>query len=366
MIIGIPKEIKEQENRVGLTPSGVSNLVNAGHKVIVQKDAGIGSGYSNEDYTTAGAEIGTVDQAWKAEMVIKVKEPLSSEYKYFYEGQIIYTYLHLAANHELTNALLNNKVSGVGYETMVGKQGGLPLLVPMSEIAGRMSIQIGAHFLEETQSGKGIILAGVTGVTRGNVVIIGGGTVGFNAAKIAVGIGANVTILDVNAQRLADIDNIFNGRVQTLMSNAHNIAQSVKNADLVVGAVLIPGAAAPKLVTEEMIKSMQPGSVIVDIPIDQGGIFETSVKATTHEDPIFISHGVLHYTVANIPGAVPKTATEALSSATIPYAVEIANKGLRAAAKDDNTVLTGINTYRGNLTEQAVAKSLNMEYTEFA
>lgn len=226
--------------------------------------------------------------------------------------------------------------------------------------------KLGPHFLEETQSGKGIILAGVTGVARGNVVIIGGGTVGFNAAKIAVGIGANVTILDVNAQRLADIDNIFNGRVQTLMSNAHNIAQSVKNADLVVGAVLIPGAAAPKLVTEEMIKSMQPGSVIVDIPIDQGGIFETSVKATTHEDPIFISHGVLHYTVANIPGAVPKTATEALSSATIPYAVEIANKGLRAAAKDDNTVLTGINTYRGNLTEQAVAKSLNMEYTEFA
>lgn len=364
MIIGVPKEIKNEEERVGVTPAGVSNLVHAGHKVLVEKDAGIGSGYPDSDYIEAGASMATVEDAWSADMVIKVKEPLPEEYHYFREDLIIYTYLHLAADKPLTDALLQAKTTGVAYETMVGKKGGLPLLVPMSEIAGRMSVQLGAHFLERNNGGKGIVLAGVPGVRRGEVVIVGGGTVGVNAAKIAIGMGANVTILDVNAQRLAEIEDIFDGKVQTLMSNTHNIAVSVKKADLVIGAVLIPGAAAPKLVSEEMIKSMEPGSVVVDIPIDQGGIFETSTKITTHDDPIFVKDEVLHYTVPNIPGAVPKTATEALSSATIPYAIQIANKGLKAAA-ENNTILTGINTYAGNLTEQAVADSLNMKYTKF-
>ncbi|AKP67946.1 alanine dehydrogenase [Companilactobacillus ginsenosidimutans] len=364
MKIGIPREIKNHEERVGITPAGVTNMVNAGHKVIIETDAGLGSGYNDSQYQAMGAIIGTAEDAWACDMVIKVKEPLESEYKYFREDLIIYTYLHLAADKQLTEALLKSKTTGIGYETMVGPRGGLPLLVPMSEIAGRMSVQVGAHFLEQVNGGKGLLLAGVPGVKRGEVTVIGAGTVGFNAAKIAVGLGANVTILDINAQRLAEVENIFDGKVQTLISNNHNIAECVKKSDLVIGAVLIPGAVAPKLVTEEMISSMEPGSVVVDIPIDQGGIFETSTKATTHDDPVFVSHDVLHYTVANIPGAVPKTATEALSSATIPYAIQIANKGLAEAAKN-NTILTGINTFDGKLTEKAVAESLNMNYDAF-
>lgn len=366
MKIGIPKEIKEQEERVGAAPSTVANLVRAGHQVVVEKGAGTGSGYTDQQYTQLGATIGTVTDAWNCEMIIKVKEPLPSEYQYFRPGMIVYTYLHLAADRELTEALLKNKVTGVAYETMVGRNGGLPLLFPMSEIAGRMSVQVGAHFLEQPHSGKGVLLSGVTGVRRGRVTIIGAGTVGFNAAKIAVGLGAQVTILDINAQRLADVDDLFDGKIQTLISNPHNIATSVKNSDLVVGAVLIPGAAAPKLVTTEMIDSMEDGSVVVDIPIDQGGIFETSIKATTHDDPIYISHGVVHYTVANVPGAVPKTSTDALTSATVRYAVEIANLGIVGAAVADNTVLTGINTYQGGLTSQAVAESLGIAYTKFS
>ncbi|MFD1125437.1 alanine dehydrogenase [Lentilactobacillus raoultii] len=364
MKIGIPKEIKEQENRVGMTPGGVNALVHAGNEVVVEKDAGTGSGFPDSAYTAVGAKLGSTDEAWDADMIIKVKEPLPAEYKYFHEGLIIYTYFHLAADPDLTEALLENKVTAVAYETMVGRNGGLPLLFPMSEIAGRMSIQVGAHFLEEPHQGKGVLLAGVTGVHRGNIVIIGAGTVGFNAAKIAVGLNANVTILDINAQRLAQVDDIFNGRVQTLISNSHNIGEAVKHADLVVGAVLIPGHTAPKLVTTEMVDSMEDGSVIVDVPIDQGGIFETSIKATTHDDPIYVTHGVVHYTVANIPGAVPKTATDALSSATLPYAIEIAKKGLNEAAHD-NTVLTGINTFDGRITNEAVAESLNLPYVKF-
>lgn len=364
MIIGIPKEIKNEEERVGSTPAGVSNLIKAGHEVLVEKNAGIGSGYSDVEYEKVGAKMVTADEAWSAEMVIKVKEPLKEEYHYFRNDLIVYTYSHLAADKELTDALLAAKTTGVAYETMVGRRGGLPLLAPMSEIAGRMSVQLGSHFLEQNHGGKGIVLAGVPGVKRGEVVIIGGGTVGVNAAKIAVGMGANVTLLDINPQRLSEIEDIFDGKVQTLMSNTHNIAKAVKKADLVVGAVLIPGAAAPKLVSEEMIKSMEPGSVVVDIPIDQGGIFETSKKITSHDEPTYTMHGVIHYTVPNIPGAVPKTATEALSAATNPYAIQIANKGLKEAAKD-NTVLTGINTYEGNLTEKAVADSLHMQYTVF-
>lgn len=365
MKIGIPKEIKNQEERVGSTPAGVANLVRAGHEVIVEAGAGIGSGYPDSEYKAMGASIGSVTDAWNCDMVIKVKEPLPTEYKYFRSDLIIYTYLHLAADRELTEALLQAKTTGIGYETMVGPRGGLPLLVPMSEIAGRMSVQVGAHFLEEPHQGKGLLLGGVPGVRRGNVTVIGAGTVGFNAAKIAIGLGANVTILDINAQRLAELENIFDGKIQTLMSNEHNIAECVKNSDLVIGAVLIPGAAAPTLVTEKMIETMEPGSVIVDIPIDQGGIFETSTKATTHDDPIYIKHDVVHYTVANIPGAVPKTATEALSSATIPYALQIANKGL-ARASENNTILTGINTFDGNLTEKAVAESLNLPYKQYS
>ncbi|MDO1604668.1 alanine dehydrogenase [Lactobacillus sp. YT155] len=364
MIIGIPKEIKNEEERVGSTPAGVFNLVKAGHTVLVEANAGVGSGYTDAEYEKAGAKITSADEAWSAEMIIKVKEPLPEEYHYFREDLIIYTYLHLAAGKGLTDALLKAKVTGIGYETMVGKDGSLPLLTPMSEIAGRMSVQIGAHFLEQNHGGKGIILSGVPGVKRGEVVIIGGGVVGVNAAKIAVGMGANVTLLDINAKRLAEIEDIFDGKVQTLMSNPQNIADAVEKADLVVGAVLIPGAAAPKLVTEEMIKSMEPGSVVVDIPIDQGGIFETSTKITSHDEPTYEMYGVTHYTVPNIPGAAPRTGTQALSAATIPYAVQIANLGVKEAAKN-NTVLTGINTYQGNLTEKAVADSLDLPYVEF-
>lgn len=364
MKIGIPMEIKAQEERVGATPSGVANLVHTGHDVIVEKGAGIGSGYLDDQYLQAGAKLGSASEAWDSDMVIKVKEPLKEEYKYFKEGLIVYTYLHLAADHELTQALLKNKVIGVAYETMVGKHGGLPLLFPMSEIAGRMSVQVGAHFLEQPHQGKGVLLSGVTGVKKSKVTIIGAGTVGFNAAKIAVGMGAEVTILDINAQRLAEVDNIFSGKIQTLISNRHNIAESFKKSDLVIGAVLIPGATAPTLVTEEMVASMEPGSVIVDIPIDQGGIFETSIKATTHDDPIYMSHDVVHYTVANVPGAVPKTATDALSSATLPYALEIAKNGILKAAQNDNTILTGINTYDGQITDKAVAQSLDLAFAQ--
>lgn len=363
MYIGIPKEIKNHEDRVGITPAGVVSLVSSGHTVLVETGGGIASGFSDEAYVAAGAELVSAEKAWSADMVIKVKEPLDTEYKYFREGLILYTYLHLAANKPLTEALLKAKVTGVGYETMVGNDGSLPLLTPMSQIAGRMAIQQAAHFLEANHGGKGIMLSGVPGVRRGEVVIIGGGVVGTNAAKIAAGMGANVTILDRSAKRMDELENIFDGKVQTLMSNTHNITECVKNADVVVGAVLIPGRAAPKLVTEEMIKSMEPGSVVVDIPIDQGGIFETS-HATTHDDPVYTVHNVIHYAVANIPGAVPQTATEALSAATIPYAVEMANLGLEAATKD-NTVLTGVNTHAGKLTEKAVAESLDMEYTAF-
>ncbi|WP_334331750.1 MULTISPECIES: alanine dehydrogenase [unclassified Companilactobacillus] len=365
MQVGIPKELKNQEERVGATPDGVASLVNSGNKVLVEDGAGIGSGYTNQQYIDAGASIASVEDVWKSEMIIKVKEPIASEYKYFREDQIIYTYLHLAANKPLTEALLKSKTTGVAYETMVGENGGLPLLFPMSEIAGRMAVQVGAHFLEEPHGGKGLLLSGVPGTRKGKVTIIGGGTVGVNAAKIAIGMGADVTLLDINVDKLVEIENIFDGKIKTEMSNEQNIANCVKESDLVVGAVLIPGAATPKLVTEEMIASMEPGSVVVDIPIDQGGLFETSTHATTHEDPVYVSHGVVHYTVANIPGAVPKTGTQALSSQTIPYAIEIADKGI-VNASINKTIRTGVNTYQGKLTEEAVADSLNMEYTQLS
>lgn len=362
MLIGIPKEIKNNENRIALTPGGVHALVDNGHKVIVEKGAGLGSYFTDEDYIEVGARIGSVEEAWNVDMVMKVKEPLEPEFKYFKEGLILFTYLHLAPEPALTKALLDNKVVGIAYETVQLPTGGLPLLSPMSEVAGRMATQIGAQFLQKIHGGKGILLAGVPGVQKGRVTIIGGGQAGTNAAKMAVGLGAEVTILDLSPVRLQQLDDLFGNQVQTLMSTPLNIADSVRESDLVIGAVLIPGAKAPKLVTEEMIKSMSPGSVVIDIAIDQGGIFETSDRITTHDDPTFVKHDVVHYSVANMPGAVPRTSTMALSNATIPYAIQIANKGYKQAALDNEAILKGFNTLDGHVTFEAVAQDQDLEY----
>lgn len=362
MLIGIPKEIKNNENRVALTPGGVHALVDNGHEVIVEKGAGLGSYFTDDDYIEVGARIGSVEEAWNVDMVMKVKEPLEPEFKYFKEGLILFTYLHLAPEPALTKALLDNKVVGIAYETVQLPTGGLPLLSPMSEVAGRMATQIGAQFLQKIHGGKGILLAGVPGVQKGRVTIIGGGQAGTNAAKMAVGLGAEVTILDLSPVRLQQLDDLFGNQVQTLMSTPLNIADSVRESDLVIGAVLIPGAKAPKLVTEEMIKSMRPGSVVIDIAIDQGGIFETSDRITTHDDPTFVKHDVVHYSVANMPGAVPRTSTMALSNATIPYAIQIANKGYKQAALDNEAILKGFNTLDGHVTFEAVAQDQGLEY----
>ncbi|MEE1107925.1 alanine dehydrogenase [Macrococcoides canis] len=362
MLIGIPKEIKNNENRIALTPGGVHALVNNGHEVIVEKGAGLGSYFTDDDYIEVGARIGSVEEAWNVDMVMKVKEPLEPEFKYFKEGLILFTYLHLAPEPALTKALLDNKVVGIAYETVQLPTGGLPLLSPMSEVAGRMATQIGAQFLQKIHGGKGILLAGVPGVQKGRVTIIGGGQAGTNAAKMAVGLGAEVTILDLSPVRLQQLDDLFGNQVQTLMSTPLNIADSVRESDLVIGAVLIPGAKAPKLVTEEMIKSMSPGSVVIDIAIDQGGIFETSDRITTHDDPTFVKHDVVHYSVANMPGAVPRTSTMALSNATIPYAIQIANKGYKQAALDNEAILKGFNTLDGHVTFEAVAQDQGLEY----
>ncbi|GGK30160.1 alanine dehydrogenase [Caldalkalibacillus thermarum] len=363
MIISVPKEIKNNENRVALTPAGVMSFVNAGHKVLIQAGAGVGSGFSDEAYVQAGATI--IEEAaeiWaKAEMVMKVKEPLPSEYEYFREGLVLFTYLHLAAEPSLAKALLEKGVTAVAYET-VEVNGTLPLLTPMSEVAGRMAVQIGAQFLEKPKGGKGILLGGVPGVKRGKVTIIGGGVVGTNAAKIAVGLGADVTIIDLNAERLRQLDDIFGTRINTLMSNAYNIAEAVQESDLVIGAVLIPGAKAPKLVTEEMIRSMEPGSVVVDVAVDQGGIFETVDRITTHDDPVFIKHDVVHYAVANMPGAVPRTSTIALTNVTVPYALQIANKGIHQAVVDNPALKKGVNVAGGAITYEAVARDLGYPY----
>ncbi|UPW82412.1 alanine dehydrogenase [Lysinibacillus sp. Ag94] len=363
MKIGIPKEIKNNENRVAMTPAGVVTLTNAGHEVYIESGAGLGSSFPDADYVAAGAHIvETAKEAWAQEMIMKVKEPVASEYDYFYEGQILFTYLHLAPELELTQALLNKKVVGIAYETVQLANGSLPLLTPMSEVAGKMATQIGAQFLEKNHEGKGILLGGVSGVPRGKVTVIGGGIAGTNAAKIAVGMGADVTVIDLSPERLRQLEDLFGRDVQTLMSNPYNIAESVKNSDLVVGAVLIPGAKAPKLVSEEMIQSMQPGSVVVDIAIDQGGIFETSDRVTTHDDPTYVKHGVVHYAVANMPGAVPRTSTIALTNNTIPYALQIANKGYRQACVENAALKLGVNTIDGHLVYKAVADSQGLPY----
>ncbi|KYD30744.1 Alanine dehydrogenase [Geobacillus stearothermophilus] len=363
MIIGVPKEIKNNENRVAITPAGVLSFVQAGHTVLIEKEAGVGSGFSDNDYARAGAQIiERAEDVWaQADMVMKVKEPLPSEYRFFRPGLVLFTYLHLAADPELTRALKESGVIAIAYETVqVGRT--LPLLTPMSEVAGRMAAQIGAQFLEKPYGGKGILLGGVPGVTRGKVVIIGGGVVGTNAAKVAVGLGADVTIIDLNADRLRELDDIFGNQITTLMSNPMNIAEAVAEADLVIGAVLIPGARAPKLVTEDMVKAMKPGSVIVDVAIDQGGIVETSDHVTTHDNPTYVKHGVVHYAVANMPGAVPRTSTIALTNVTIPYALQIANKGVMQAITDNPALELGVNVANGEITYEAVARDLNYRY----
>ena len=359
MIIGVPKEVKNNENRVALTPAGIVSFINAGHRVLVETDAGVGSSFTNEAYINAGAEIiESAEDVWaQAEMIMKVKEPLPSEYIYFREGLILFTYLHLAAEPELAEALKDKGVIAIAYETVVANKT-LPLLTPMSEVAGRMAAQIGSQFLQKSNGGKGILLAGVPGVSRGKVTIIGGGVVGTNAAKVAIGLGADVTIIDLSADRLRQLDDIFGNQIKTLMSNPFNIAEAVAEADLLIGAVLIPGARAPKLVKEDMVKAMKPGSVIVDVAIDQGGIVETVDHITTHDDPTYTKYGVVHYAVANMPGAVPRTSTIALTNVTVPYALQIANKGIFKAIFENESLKLGLNVANGEITYEAVAKDL--------
>lgn len=363
MIIGVPKEIKNRENRVAIVPGGVKMLVDAGHRVLVEKSAGLGAGIPDDKYLAAGATmIGSAAEIWgSSDMIIKVKEPIAQEFAHMRKGQILYTYLHLAAAQELGHELVKRGVNSIAYETIQLANGSLPLLTPMSEVAGRMSVQVGAQCLQKHSGGKGLLLGGVPGVRRGRVSIVGGGVVGVHAAKMAIGLGARVTILDVNAARLAYLDDIFGHDVDTMMSNPENIAAAVAESDLVVGAVLIAGAKAPRLVTREMVKSMEPGSVIVDVAIDQGGCIET-IRPTTHDDPVFVDENVLHYGVTNIPGDVPKTSTYALTNVTLKYAMELANKGLEKALRDSPALTLGLNTYQGKVTYGAVAEALGLPF----
>jgi alanine dehydrogenase len=365
MIIGVPKEIKNNENRVALTPAGVVALVKEGHKVVIEKSAGAGSGFGDESYVAAGAAIldSNKEVFDAADMIVKVKEPLEPEYQLFKEGQVLFTYLHLAPEYELTKALLERKVVGIAYETVEMPNGSLPLLAPMSEIAGRMSVQVGAQFLAKRYGGKGVLLSGVPGVPPARVTVVGGGVVGTNAAKIAVGMGADVTIIEKSPERLRMLDDMFGFRAKTVMSNHYNLANAVKEADLVIGGVLLPGAKAPKLVTEEMVRQMSEGSVIVDVAIDQGGCVETVDRITTHDDPVYIKYGVVHYSVANMPGAVARTSTLALTNATLPYVLKLAGMGYKNAILNDQPLLKGVNVCNGMLTYKAVADSLNLPYT---
>ena len=365
MIIGVPKEVKDQEARVGLIPSGVKALIEAGHKVLAQTGAGVGSSLPDEEYSQAGAEIvATPAELWKrSDLVVKVKEPQPSEYPFLRPGLVLFTYLHLAPLPELTDRLLETRVSGVAYETIREADGSLPLLTPMSEVAGRLATQIGAQYLEAPNGGRGIMLGGVPGVAPANVVIIGGGVVGHQAAKIAVGMGAHVTIIDKNLDRLRQLDDIYNSQIVTLASNEYTIRESLRLADLVIGAVLIPGASAPRVVRRDMLPAMRKGSVMVDVAIDQGGCFETS-HATTHSDPIYFVDGVLHYCVSNMPAAVPHTSTFALNNATFPYLMELANRGLEAACEHNPALREGVNTYQGYVVYPAVAESQGKPWKE--
>ncbi|OQY33269.1 MAG: alanine dehydrogenase [Spirochaetaceae bacterium 4572_59] len=363
MIVAVAKEIKTHEYRVGLTPDNVRAYRKKGHSVLVEKDAGASSGYPDEEYLGAGAEIITDKKTLfnKAQMIVKVKEPQSSEYDLFHEGQILYTYLHLAADQKQTNALINKKVKAIAYET-IEEHGKLPCLNPMSEIAGRLSVQEGARFLEKPQGGRGVLLGGVPGVHRGKVAILGGGAVGTNAAKMAVGLGAEVTILDINAERLAYLDDIFHGQLTTLYSTDENIHKLIRESDLVIGAVLIPGAKAPQLIKRKDLKEMRTGAVIVDVAVDQGGCFETS-RVTSHDDPVFTIDGVVHYCVSNMPGAVALTSTQALTGATLKYGLIIADLGVEKAVCHSKAISKGVNTYGGHLCCERVAQAWDLPYT---
>jgi alanine dehydrogenase len=362
MRIGVAKEIKPDEYRVALTPAGALELINAGHDVAVETDAGVGSAFPDETYTRVGAQIASVDDVWeRSDMVLKVKEPIAPEYERLREGQILFTYLHIAADEALTRALIDSGITAVAYET-VEARGALPLLAPMSEVAGRLAPQAGAYFLEKPLGGRGLLLGGVPGVAPGRVVIIGGGVVGYNAAVIALGLGAHVTILDRSIDRMRHLEEVLSGRVTLLMSSSLQIAASVEDADLVIGAVLVPGALAPKLVTREMIAGMKEGAVVVDVAIDQGGCFETS-HATTHADPVYVVDSVTHYCVANMPGGVPVTSTKALTNATLPYVEAIARHGVREAVAADPALAKGVNVVEGKVTYEAVAEAHGLEYT---
>lgn len=366
MIVGVPKEIKNNEYRVAMTPAGVQQLVEQGHTVLVETRAGEGSRFTDDQYSRIGAKIvPTAADAWGAELVVKVKEPVASEYQFLRSDLVLFTYLHLAAEEKLTLAMVESGVTGIAYETVEAPDGSLPLLTPMSEVAGRMAVQVGAHFLERSHMGRGMLLGGVAGVPGANVVIIGGGVVGTNAATIALGMDANVTILDTNLDRLRFLEHVLHGRLTTIASNSYNIAEAVRNADLVIGGVLIKGARAPRLVSREMIANMNPGSVVVDVAVDQGGCVET-IHATTHSDPVYIIDEVVHYGVANMPGAVPRTSTFALSNATLPYVLRLARDGAEEAMERDNGLKLGLNTYQGRVTYQAVAEAFGLEYAAYA
>jgi len=364
MQIGVPREVKDHEFRVSVTPAGVREYRAHGHQVLVQRSAGEGSGFADQQYEAAGAEL--VDSAAevfdRAEMIVKVKEPVPAEYDLLRPDQVLFTYLHLAANAPLTDALVRNHVQAVAYETVQLENGALPLLTPMSEVAGRMSVQVGAHYLEKAHGGSGTLLAGIPGVPGAEVVVIGGGVVGTNAAQIALGMGANVAIVDRSLDRLRLLDTMLHGRVNTLASNTENVAAAVQKADLVVGAVLLPGAKAPKIVSEEMVAAMKPGSVIVDVAIDQGGCIATA-RPTTHSDPTYVVHGVVHYCVTNMPGAMPRTSTIGLSNATLPYGLVLADFGLHGAVSRDPELARGVNVINGRVTHPGVAEALGMDYT---
>ncbi len=363
MIIGVPKEIKNNENRVAVTPAGVAEFVKHGHTVYVQETAGAGSGFSNEEYTEVGAKLlPTIEEVYAiAEMIVKVKEPIEAEYKLIKKDQLLFTYFHFASYEPLTHAMIENGSVCLAYETVEVNRT-LPLLVPMSEVAGRMSVQEGAKYLEKPMGGRGILLGGVPGVKPANVVVLGGGIVGTQAAKMAAGLGANVTIMDISLNRLRQLDDIMPANVTTQYSNEYNIREAVKTADLVIGGVLIPGAKAPKLITRDMLPTMREGTVIVDVAIDQGGCFETS-KPTTHADPTYVIDGVVHYCVANMPGAVPYTSTLALTNATLPYAIHLANKGWKKACNDDANLKLGLNVVNGKVVYEGVSTAFNLPYT---
>lgn len=364
MRIGIPKELKDHEYRVGMTPAGVQAMVGAGHEVFVERGAGQGSSFEDDEYRAVGATVlEGADAVWETgDLVIKVKEPIAVEYSRMRAGQTLFTYLHLAPLPELTQAMLESRVTGIAYETITDARGNLPLLTPMSEVAGRMSVLAAATYLQRAHGGRGVLLSGVPGVLPADVLVIGGGIVGINAAKIALGMGARVTVLETNVDRMRYLDDIFHGTVDTLASNHHNLEAVLQYADVVIGAVLIPGRSAPKILTRKMLGLMKSGSVVVDVAVDQGGCFETT-KATTHSDPIYEVDGVIHYCVANMPGAVPRTSTLALTNATLPYALRLAADGTEKAVRKDPGLLEGVNTYGGKLTYQAVAESQGREYT---